>query len=266
MSQLSDSSIAQIEAATVWRDKRVQVFDLPEGKVIVKGHRPLRSPWMHRILNVLAMFLRVPMMQAVPVYGGARSQEVELRRLAALAAAGAPVPRVLHVGQDYFVMSYLGASHLAGQLKGRGFAAFALWREAAEQIVKVHAGGQYLSQCFGRNVIVDRSAPEPVFAGLIDFEDDPADVMSVQDAQVRDWLIFLQSTIYLLSAPPQLLHDALRDIFQQERADVRLAFFQQARKLAWLRHLPTQRKPWGKDTVSIQAAAAAMHRLLPSVT
>jgi tRNA A-37 threonylcarbamoyl transferase component Bud32 len=262
MSQLSDSSIALIEAATVWREKRVQVFDLPEGKVIVKGHRPLRGPWMHRILNVLAKLLRVPMMQAVPVYGGARSQEVELRRLAALAAAGAPVPKVLHVGQDYFVMSYLGASNLAGQLSGRGFAAFALWREAAEQIVKVHAGGQYLSQCFGRNVIVDQSAPEPIFAGLIDFEDDPVDVMSVQEAQVRDWLIFLQSTVYVLNAPPDVLKTSLRELFSKESSELRQALLQSCRKLVWLRHLPRSRKPWGKDTVMIPAAAQAMHDLL----
>jgi tRNA A-37 threonylcarbamoyl transferase component Bud32 len=264
MSELSAGSVAIIEAATGWRKDRVQIFELPEGKVIVKGHRPLRGPWMHRILNVIAKLLRVPMAQAVPVHGGARSQEVELRRLAALQAAGAPVPKVLHVAPDYFVMNYLGSTHLAGQLSGHGFAAYELWREAARQIVQVHAQGQYLSQCFGRNVIVDQSQTVAVFAGLIDFEDDPAAVMSVQDAQVRDWLIFLQSTIYPLSAPDDVLHEALKAIFMQERAEIRFAFFEQARKLAWLRYLPSQRKPWGKDTVSVQAASKAMHRLVKS--
>lgn len=265
MSLLSASSVALIEAsqgAKSWREQRVQVFDMPEGRVIVKGHRPLRSPWMHRLLNVIASLVRVPMMKAVPVYGGARSQAVEIKRLNALGQAGLRVPQVMHIAPDYFVMNYLGTSHLAGQLSGHGFAAFDLWRECAEQIVRVHAQDQYLSQCFGRNMIVDDTTSPPVFAGMIDFEDDPADVMSVLDAQVRDWLIFLQSSIYSLDAPQDALHQSLQAIFKQERPDIRQAFFEQARKLAWLRHLPQQRKPWGKDTVSIQAAAAAIHRLL----
>ncbi len=261
MSKLSVGSIATIEAASGWRAHRVQIFDLPEGKLIVKGHRPMRSPWMHRILNVIARLLRVPMMKAVPVYGGARSQEVEVRRLHALADCGLPVPKIVHAARDYFVMTYLGSSHLTDQLNGRGFAAFDLWKSAAEEIVRVHAKGQYLSQCFGRNMIIDRDGAAPVFAGVIDFEDDPADVMSVQDAQVRDWLIYLQSTIYTLEAPPDVLDAALTQLFSQEQPQIRQAFLHQASKLAWLRFLPTRRKPWGKDTISVQAAAQAIHRV-----
>ncbi len=262
MSQLSASSIATIEAATGWRKDRVQVFDLPEGKIIVKGHRPQRGPWLHRILNVLASLLRVSMVKAVPVYGGARSQDVEIRRLRALADCGLPVPRILHVAHEYFVMTYLGSSHLAGKLSGQGYAAFDLWHAAAKEIVNVHRKGQYLSQCFGRNMIIDQAKAEPVFAGIIDFEDDPVDVMSVQDAQVRDWLIFLQSTIYPLQAPHVVLDATLKELFASEIPNVRQAFSLQARKLTWLRYLPTKREPWGKDTVSIQAAAQALHRLL----
>lgn len=265
MSKLSIDSIEHIEAATGWRESRVQVFDLPEGKLIVKGHRPKRSPWMHLILSAIASLVRVPMIKAVPVYGGARSQEVEIARLKTLADAGLAVPKIMHIAPDYFVMTYLGSSHLAGQLRGRGFSAFGIWLAAAEHIVKVHAKGQYLSQCFGRNMIVDQSKPEPVFAGIIDFEDDPAQVMSVLDAQVRDWLIFLQSTVYDLQAPEAILQQTLQKIFSQESPEIRQAFFAQASKLAWLRYLPSKRKPWGKDTVSIQAAAQAMHQLLLAI-
>lgn len=260
-SQLSADSVAQIESASGWRANRVQVFDLPEGKVIVKGHRPLRGPWRHRLLNALATLFRVPMMRAVPVHGGAKSQEVELRRLASLQAAALPVPRVLHVAPEYFVMSYLGKSHLAGVLSGQGFAAYSLWRTVAEQVVRVHAADQYLSQCFGRNMIVDRSQGDR-FAGMIDFEDDPLEVMSLREAQVRDWLVFLQSTVYALNAPPNVLKMALRELFSEESPELREALLESCRKLVWLRHLPRSRSPWGKDTVMIQAAAQAMHDLL----
>jgi tRNA A-37 threonylcarbamoyl transferase component Bud32 len=261
-SELSTASIAQIEVASGWRVHRVEVFDLPEGKVIVKGHRPLRGPWRHRVLNLLAALFRAPMMKAVPVHGGAQSQEVELRRLAALKAAGQPVPRVLHVAPDYFVMNFLGKSHLAGVLSSQGFAAYDLWRTAAEQIVQVHAAGQYLSQCFGRNIIVDQASSDLRFAGMIDFEDDPLEVMSLQEAQVRDWLVFLQSTVYLLNAPPDALSAGLQELFSKESRQLRQALLQGCRKLVWLRHLPRSRNPWGKDTVMLQAAAQAMHGLL----
>lgn len=261
MSELSAASVAKIEASDVWRAKRVEVFDLPEGKVIVKGHRPLRGPWRHRILNALATLFRAPMMKAVPVHGGARSQEVELARLAQLQAAGQPVPRVMHVAPDYFVMNYLGSSHLAGVLSGQGFAAYALWRTVAEQIVQVHAAGQYLSQCFGRNMIVDRTQGIR-FAGMIDFEDDPLEVLSLQQAQVRDWLVFLQSTVWALNAPPTVLRTALQELLGKESPALREAVLQSAHQLRWLRHFPRSRKPWGKDTVMIQAAAQAMHELL----
>jgi tRNA A-37 threonylcarbamoyl transferase component Bud32 len=261
MSELSAASIAQIEASPVWRANRVEVFNLPEGKVIVKGHRPLRGPWRHRILNALATLFRAPMMKAVPVHGGARAQAVELARLAQLQAAGLSVPHVLHAAPDYFVMSYLGSSHLASILNVQGFAAYPLWRTVAEQVVQVHAAGQYLSQCFGRNMIVDRSHGDR-FAGMIDFEDDPLEVMSLQQAQVRDWLVFLQSTVWALNAPPTVLKNALAELLGKESPALRAAVLESAGRLRWLRHLPRSRKPWGKDTVMIQAAAQAMHELL----
>ena len=51
---ISPESIARIEASSVWRSRRVEVFDLPEGQVLVKGQRATRSPWPHRLLNTLA--------------------------------------------------------------------------------------------------------------------------------------------------------------------------------------------------------------------
>ena len=36
---MSPQSIARIEASPVWRAKRVEIFDLPEGRVLVKGQR-----------------------------------------------------------------------------------------------------------------------------------------------------------------------------------------------------------------------------------
>lgn len=255
--QLSD--LQRIAASPRWRAERVEVFDTPAGRVIAKGHRPLRSPGRHRVLNAIARMVGVPFLRAVPVHGGAAAQAVEVRRLQALHAAGAPVPEVLHVAPDHFVMRWLGDSHLAELLSRRHPAAFELWQGGAQALVRVHAAGQYLSQCFGRNMIVDARAEPPRFVGLIDFEDDPLEVMSLPEAQVRDWLIYLQSTLWSLPGPPARIDAALDALIDAESAPVRALFAAACQRLAWLRHLPKNRK-WGRDTIAVQTVAAAAHR------
>ena len=252
---ISQPSINRIEASPVWRAKRVEVFDLPEGKVLVKGQRATRSPWPHRLMNMLAWMAGVPYIKAVPVHGGARSQKIEIMRLHALRAAGLPVPRVYHVAPDYFVMAYLGSGDLALRLREQGPQGFDLWLAAMEQLLLVHVRGQHLSQCFARNIIVSRS-----FEGFIDFEDDPLEVMTLVEAQARDWLIYLQSTLWNLALDVTRLDAALRSVLGRESAPVREVLRHAARRLAWLRWLPTRREVWGKDFVSLQAVAAALYR------
>ncbi len=252
---ISPESIARIEASPVWRAKRIEVFDLPEAKVLVKGQRPTRGPGPHRLMNLLTWLAGVPYLKAVPVHGGARSQDIEIKRLRVLRAAGIAVPQVHHVGRDYFVMAYLGSNDLARTLREQGFKAFGLWRAALEQLLHVHAQGQYLSQCFARNIIVSKS-----FEGLIDFEDDPLEVMSLVEAQARDWLIYLQSTLLNLAPDAPQLDAALGSVLERESKPVRAVLRHAARRLAWLRWLPTERRIWGKDFVSLQAVATALYR------
>lgn len=252
---ISLTSIARIEASSGWRNHRVEVFELPEGRMLVKGQRPLRSPWPHRMLNLFAWMAGVPYLKAVPVHGGARSQAIEIARLQALTTAGVAVPQVHHVATDYFVMSYLGANDLARVLREHGPKAYRLWLAAMEHLLLVHARGQYLSQCFARNIIVsDR------FEGLIDFEDDPLEVMTLAQAQARDWLIYLQSTLWNLALEPDRLDAALRSVLERESDPVRDVLRHASRRLSWLRHLPVNRRIWGKDFVSLQAVGAAMIR------
>lgn len=256
---LTPDELARIARSPGWREHRVEVFDTAAGRVIVKGHRPLRSPTRHRVLNALAKLVGVPILRAVPVHGGAESQAVEARRLQALGATGARVPELLHVAPDHFVMSWLGANQLANLLHQRHPAAFELWREGGEALVRVHAAGQYLSQCFGRNMIVDDRSEPPRFTGMIDFEDDPLEVMSLPEAQVRDWLIYLQSTLWDLHVPVATLDAALDALMGAELPEVRALFATASDRLGWLRHLPRSRT-FGRDTMAVQAVAATAHR------
>ena len=258
---LRPDELARIAASPGWRRDRVEMFDTSLGKVIAKGHRPLRSPTRHRVLNAIAGLVRVPLLRAVPVHGGAQAQAVEIARLQQLGAVGAPVPQVLHVAEAHFVMSWLGPSHLAMMLHQRHPQAFELWQQGAQALVQVHAASQYLSQCFGRNMIVDDASQPPRFAGMIDFEDDPLEVMSLDEAQVRDWLIYLQSTLWDLQVPQQQLDAALDALIASESAAVQALFADACRRLAWLRILPSTRR-FGRDTMAVQAVAAAGYRWL----
>lgn len=258
---LSPHDRERITRSPGWRARRVEVFDTAAGKVLVKGQRPARHPARYRLLNGLARLVGVPFLKAVPMHGGAEAQQIELARLQALHEAGAGVPRVLHVAPDHFVMQWLGDGELSTLLRTGHPQAAALWREAGDALVRIHAQGQYLSQGFARNLIIDTHSQPARLAGLIDFEDDPLEVMSLAEAQVRDWLSYLHSTLWTL-APllPHAQSDAQLDAWMAaESAAVRALFLHACRKLAWLRRLPRQRR-FGRDTVALQAAAAAAHR------
>ena len=116
----------------------------------------------------------------------------------------------------------------------------------------MHARGQYLSQASARNLMVT-----PGGIAAIDFEDDPREVLPLAAAQVRDWLLYLQSTVWLL---PQS-QDELLPLWERlapTGADA-AAMLESVERMAWMRHLPRKRKPWGRDIVSAQAAASLLH-------
>lgn len=256
---LTSQELDHIARSPGWRMHRVEGFDTSVGRVIAKGHRSLRPPGRHRLLNLIACVVRVPLLRAVPVHGGARSQAVEVARLRALAAAGAPVPRLLYVAPDHIVMTWLGGNQLANLLSEGHPAGLAIWRQGADALVALHAKGEYLSQCFGRNMIVDDRVAPPRFAGMIDFEDDPLEVMCLTEAQARDWFIYLQSTVWNLPASAEQIDTEIDRLMQAERPEVRAAFGRVARKLSWLRRLPKSRR-FGRDTMALQAAAKLAHR------
>lgn len=258
---LSRHDLERITRSTGWRARRIEVFDTAEGRVLVKGQRPARHPARYRLLNGLARLLGVPFLKAVPMHGGAQAQQIEVARLGALRAAGAAVPRVLHVAPDHIVLQWLGDSELSSLLRSGDPHAPSLWREAGDALSRLHAQGQYLSQAFARNLIVDTRSQPPRLAGMIDFEDDPLEAMGLAEAQVRDWLSYLHSSLWLL-APllPREQIDAQLDAWMaRESIEVRGLFLHACHKLAWLRRLPRQRR-FGRDTVALQAAAAAAHR------
>ena len=259
---LSPQDLHRIAQSRGWRDGhrgRVEVFDTAGGKVTVKGLRPARRSVRYRLLNGIARALGLSFLQAAPMPGGEHALQTEVARLRALRSAGAHVPEVLHVERDHFVMQWLGKDHLGDVLQSRHAQAGALWRDGGRALVRLHAAGQYLSQGFARNMIVDGAPAAPRLAGLIDFEDDPLQVMDLPDAQVRDWLAYLHSTLWTLPLTAAEVDACIDEWMAAESPDLRARFLHACRRLGWLRFLPRDRR-FGRDTLSLQAAATAAHR------
>jgi len=76
---------------------------------------------------------------------------------------------------------------------------------------------------------------------------------------VRDWLIYLQSTLWDLHVPESRIDSTLRELMAAERPEVRALFATACERLGWLHRLPRKRK-LGRDVVAVQAVAAAAHR------
>lgn len=249
---MSPQDIDRIRASEGWTSARTEVMHTSEGPVVVKGQRPPRTAIGAWLLNLLAGLARSPEIGPIPAPGGAAGQAIELRRLRELAAAGIRVPRVLHEDSEFFVMERLPGPSLADLLGARPPNAVALWEEGLRFLRDVHARGQALSQASARNLLV---TPDGIAA--IDFEDDPREVLPLAAAQVRDWLLYLQSTAWLLPGP---LEDRLAAWEQLGPAGAEAdALRASVARMAWMRHLPSRRKPWGRDIVSAQAAAALLH-------
>lgn len=254
---LSAQHLQTIEHALVQRSGRVLALSLDQQRVIIKRQESRARPFGYSALNFAAKLLQQPLLCAVPAYGGAAGQATEVRRLQALRAAGVNVPQVLHVATHWIALSHAGETSVDALLQHQPEQQLAVWEKTLAAILEVHRKGQMLSQAFARNM--HHHDGQIIF---IDFEDDPAEVLTLALAQARDWLLYLHSTAHLMHASASELAPRLLQWIAQDDAAVQAQVFSSARGLSWLRHLPQQRKPWGRDVVSLQGAAAVMHELL----
>ena len=181
-------------------------------------------------------------------------QTVEVARLRALHAAGVAVPEVLHVAPDYFVMTHLPGRSLIDTIES-GPAAVEWWQRGLRSLLDVHRKSQYLSQAFARNFVVVGDS-----LAMIDFEDDPGRDLSLEQAQARDWLAYLHSTAWRLPVEPRQRAAIVQRWLAEERPQVRALVEAAGRKLAWMRHLPSSRRPFGREVVGLQALAAFVPR------
>jgi hypothetical protein len=254
---MKPEDLQRIRGSDGWRRNRVELFhDTSVGSVIVKGQRAARSVWRYRVLNGVARVVGLPLLRAAPARGGARAQAIEVTRLQSLAAAGVAVPQLLHVDKDFFVQSWLGEARLDQLLRKK--AAFTWWQRGLHTLVDVHARDQYLSQAFARNFVAVGDT-----LAMIDFEDDPLEVMTLEQAQARDWLAYLHASALAfrsqLPAPRADCIALLRAELARERAPVRQLVTDTAQCLRWLRRIPAgDGRGWRRHISILQTAVGLM--------
>lgn len=254
---LSKASLEQIDASPGWRQHRVEMLELPEGSVVVKGQRPGRGPWRFRLMAGLARCTSNPLLKPVPAPGGSEAQATEVRRLQALSQAGVLVPEVLHHGDGFIVLRRIHGDALQDRFTGSPRVALQAFVMGLDGLLDLHRRQQYLSQAFARNILVQgHQAGHRLW--YIDFEDDPGQVMDLADAQARDLLTYLLSAVWISRAPRAGLMAAWTSAAHEAQPEVVARVRRAVQGLAWLRHLPRERKPWGRDVVTVQALAEFM--------
>lgn len=219
----------------------------------------------YHLMAAIAGLLRLDVLKPVPNPGGDAAIAIEARRLRELGAAGLRVPTVLAEQADGLLISDLGESGRAtvvlqeklAQAAATGPAALlTVWREGLDAIALVHAHGAYLSQAFDRNLV---QCPDGAI-GYIDFEDDPGQTLPLAECQVRDWLSYLHSTAMLVrAAAPQAAEAHWHAVLAAASAEVHARLTLAARRMRWLRHLPSGRR-WGRDTQRVRAVARLLAR------
>ena len=245
----------------------VASYRLGSEQVWLKKAGPRHSMARYRVLGLLAWLTRLQVLRPVPNLGGSTAIATEARRLHSLAALGLRVPEVLAQQPEGLLLRHLGRPGEAtpsfdGEMQAASAAGpqavLARWQEGLAALQAVHARGACLSQAFARNLV---RCPDGV-VGFIDFEDDPLASLPLALCQARDALCYVHSTaLYLREAGALPEARAIWAHWLAEQpAALGALLVTTAQRLAWLRHLPQDRR-WGRD---LQRARAAYDLLNPS--
>ncbi|MCL4770243.1 MAG: hypothetical protein KJZ76_07840 [Burkholderiaceae bacterium] len=245
----------------------VASYRLGSEQVWLKKAGPRHSMARYRVLGLLAWLTRLQVLRPVPNLGGSTAIATEARRLHSLAALGLRVPEVLAHQPEGLLLRHLGRPGEAtpsfdGEMQAASAAGpqavLARWQEGLAALQAVHARGACLSQAFARNLV---RCPDGVL-GFIDFEDDPLASLPLALCQARDALCYVHSTaLYLREAGALPEARAVWAHWLAEQpAALSALLATTAQRLAWLRHLPQDRR-WGRD---LQRARAAYDLLNPS--
>jgi len=121
-------------------------------------------------------------------------------------------------------------------------------------IKQVHLKKQYLSQGFVRNIVKIKDSEE---VGFIDFEDDPIQVLSLEQAQARDLLLFVNSTARFFVKDEEFFNQQIHEFVKGHNQQVIDYIKETNKKLFWITKLPFQ-KLLGHDYQKLKTGILAL--------
>jgi hypothetical protein len=218
------------------------------------GNRRLRL----KLLDWVVRALGVPVLRPPPRHAGDGGRRVEQRRLQELRTSGVHVPDVLAAGSGFLVLGDMGST-LAARLKQVDpDHAGLLLAAAAQALAGVHAAGLYLGQPLARNITLD----EVGRIGFLDFEEDPGEVLSIGQAQARDWLVFAAGVARHAPFDEARLARIIGQAIGQVPAEARGLLRTSVGRLGFLRPLTAK---LGQRAAGIGKAVGSLQRALGGV-
>lgn len=235
--------------AAVWRSalqNPSRIVSLTDGNgepVWLKKSTTVQGASGRWVLTKFSHFLKLPMLNAVRQPGGREAIATEAKRMLELAAAGVRVPKLLWQNDEMILISDLGRrfTNYLKQYQNEPQVMLVAITQAFAALAEIHQSGQYLSQAFARNITMVENA-DGISIGFIDFEDDPLETMSLENAQARDLLLL----IYSLSKSVDNCQPEFQALVTAQIAPLPNSIKQQLRrfvsKFGWLGKLPGKRR------------------------
>lgn len=165
-----------------------QKLNLDGNTVWLKSYerRSFARPLLDATWNGLAKGMKLRPLVNPPHRSAEATRATEQRRLEELRALGVRVPEVIGYSRRSLLLSDIGTS-LSARLKrasGPEDIDHQL-QSVATSMARVHRAGGFLGQAFPRNITLSSEG-----VGFIDFEDDPSEIMDLDAARARDWIMF----------------------------------------------------------------------------
>lgn len=185
-----------------------ELIEISGRRAWLKQYDSASRHWRLAALDAFARKLELAPLRPPPHYVGMQAKSVEKRRIGELRALHIPVPEVLAEGDSMLVLSDIGPtlSHHLNLCRHDPQRIDLLVGKAVAAISSAHGRGAYLGQPWPRNLTFDQQT-----VGFIDFEEDPLDVMTLEQAQARDWLLFAYGVARYFGDRIQVLENLLRE-------------------------------------------------------
>lgn len=199
-----------------------------------QSERPRNQTWQ-RFGRVMATLMANKMFVSALGLGGAQALEKEAARLTLLAEAGISVPSVLKQSRHWILLSNAGPA--VHKWLRRPDSSDALKRmivlEAVEAMAQLHQRGFW----HGRPALRDM-AYDGTRISFLDFEEDPADIMTPEQCMARDAFLFVHNLYRNLAIrEPQLLDEAIAHYHHHCPPNVWLATQKMVKSMWFIYHL-----------------------------